>query len=166
MSGTSTTWKSPFPTFTVTCSKWRSWLRYCGTTPKVSGSIPDGVINTIFPSALFPWSRLSLWRQRVPRIFLGGKGGRCVGLTNLPPLYTVCLQILEPHPPEILRACPGLCRDLLYRVSELEVYKYRYHWSSWAYNTSHADNSWKELEYRLDICLATTGAHIEVYECA
>jgi len=24
-------------------------------------------------------------------------------------------------------------------------------------------NKWQELEYRLDICRATTGAHIEVY---
>ena len=24
-------------------------------------------------------------------------------------------------------------------------------------------NAWQELEYRLDICRATTGAHIEVY---
>jgi hypothetical protein len=24
-------------------------------------------------------------------------------------------------------------------------------------------NTWQELEYRLDICQATTGAHIEVY---
>jgi len=24
-------------------------------------------------------------------------------------------------------------------------------------------NTWQDLEYRLDICLATTGAHIEVY---
>ena len=24
-------------------------------------------------------------------------------------------------------------------------------------------NRWQELEYRLDICRATTGAHIEVY---
>jgi len=24
-------------------------------------------------------------------------------------------------------------------------------------------NMWQELEYRLDICQATTGAHIEVY---
>jgi hypothetical protein len=27
-------------------------------------------------------------------------------------------------------------------------------------------NTWQELEYRLDICQATTGAHIEVYGCA
>ena len=24
-------------------------------------------------------------------------------------------------------------------------------------------NTWQELEYRLDICRATTGAHVEVY---
>ena len=27
-------------------------------------------------------------------------------------------------------------------------------------------NTWQELEYCLDICRATTGAHIEVYRCA
>jgi hypothetical protein len=27
-------------------------------------------------------------------------------------------------------------------------------------------NAWQELEYRLDICRATTGAQIEVYGCA
>jgi hypothetical protein len=26
-------------------------------------------------------------------------------------------------------------------------------------------NTWQELEYRLDICRATTDAHIEVYGC-
>ena len=27
-------------------------------------------------------------------------------------------------------------------------------------------NTWQELEYRLDICRSTTGAHIEVYRRA
>jgi hypothetical protein len=27
-------------------------------------------------------------------------------------------------------------------------------------------NTWQKLEYRLDICLATTGAHIKAYERA
>jgi hypothetical protein len=27
-------------------------------------------------------------------------------------------------------------------------------------------NTWQELEYRSDICRATTDAHIEVYGCA
>ena len=40
--------------------------------------------------------------------FLGGKGGRCVGLTTLPPSCAECLEIWEPQPPGTLRACPGL----------------------------------------------------------
>ena len=41
-------------------------------------------------------------------ISLGGKGGRCVGLTILPPSYADCLEIWEPQPSGTLRACPGL----------------------------------------------------------
>jgi len=40
--------------------------------------------------------------------FLGGKGVRCLGLTNLPPSCTECLQICEPLPPGTLRASPDL----------------------------------------------------------
>ena len=32
-----------------------------------------------------------------------------------------------------------------------------------AYNTHMLIKTWQELEYHLDICRATTGAHIEVY---
>jgi len=41
-------------------------------------------------------------------MFLGSKGGRCVGLTILPPSCVDCLEIWEPQPPGTLRACPGL----------------------------------------------------------
>jgi len=41
-------------------------------------------------------------------ISLGGKCGRCVRLTTLPPLCADCLEIWEPQPPGTLRACPGL----------------------------------------------------------
>jgi len=41
-------------------------------------------------------------------MFLGGKGGQCVGLTTLPPSRADCLEIWEPQPPGTLRACPGL----------------------------------------------------------
>jgi len=34
----------------------------------------------------------------------GGKGGRCVGLTTLPPSCAICLDIWEPQPPGTLRA--------------------------------------------------------------
>ena len=40
-----------------------------------------------------------------------GKGGRCVGLTTLPPSCAGCLKIWEPQPPGTLRACPDLYRD-------------------------------------------------------
>ena len=47
-------------------------------------------------------------RNEYQGYFLGGKGGRCVGLTNLPPSCADCLEIFEPQPPGTLRACPGL----------------------------------------------------------
>jgi len=53
-----------------------------------------------------PWRR----RRRVMmmKYFLWGKGGRCIGLTSLPPACAECLEIWEPHPPATPRACPGL----------------------------------------------------------
>jgi len=41
-------------------------------------------------------------------IFPGRKGGRCLGLTTLPPSCADCLEIWEPQLPGNLRACPGL----------------------------------------------------------
>jgi hypothetical protein len=35
----------------------------------------------------------------------GGKGGRCIWLTTLPPSCADCLEIWEPQAPGILRAC-------------------------------------------------------------
>jgi hypothetical protein len=40
-----------------------------------------------------------------------GKGGRCVGLTTLPPSCADCLENWEPQPPGNLRTSPGLYRD-------------------------------------------------------
>jgi hypothetical protein len=47
-------------------------------------------------------------RNEYQEYFLGGKGGRCVGLTTLPPSCADCLEIWEPQPTGTLRACPGL----------------------------------------------------------
>ena len=47
-------------------------------------------------------------RYEYRKYILGCKGGRCVGLTTLPPSCADCLEILEPQPPGTLRACPGL----------------------------------------------------------
>jgi len=47
-------------------------------------------------------------RNDYQEYFLGGKGGRCVGLTILPSSRANCLEIWEPQPPGTLGACPGL----------------------------------------------------------
>jgi len=41
-------------------------------------------------------------------MFPRGKGGRCVGLTTLPPRSADCLEIWKPQPPGTLTAFPGL----------------------------------------------------------
>jgi hypothetical protein len=50
-------------------------------------------------------------RNGYQEYILGGKEGRCVGLTTLPPSYADCLEIWEPHHPGTLKACPGLYKD-------------------------------------------------------
>ena len=47
-------------------------------------------------------------RNEYQEYLLGGKGGRCVGLTTLPPSCADCLEIWEPQLPGTIRACPGL----------------------------------------------------------
>jgi hypothetical protein len=50
-------------------------------------------------------------RNEYQEYFQGGKNGRCVGLTTLPPSCADCLEIWEPQPPGPLRACLGLYMD-------------------------------------------------------
>jgi hypothetical protein len=47
-------------------------------------------------------------RNEYQEYILGGKGGRCIELTTLPPSFADCLEIWEPRPAGTLRACPGL----------------------------------------------------------
>jgi hypothetical protein len=97
---------------------------HCATNQRVAGSIPDSAIR------IFLWrnpsGRTVALRSTRPltevstcNVFLGGKGGRCVGVTTLPPLCAdFCYEIWEPQSPEILRVCSGLYRDcftLLYQ---------------------------------------------------
>ena len=44
-------------------------------------------------------STQTLNRKEYKGYLLGGKDGRCVGLTNLPPSCVDCLEIWEPQPP-------------------------------------------------------------------
>ena len=88
------------------------WSQHCiWGTPQGRGSILDYVIE------IFHWhnsSRSVSNGNEYQEYFLGGKGGRCVRLTTLPPPCAGCLEIWEPHPPGNLRVCSGLYRDLLY----------------------------------------------------
>ena len=58
----------------------------------------------------------------LPIPFLGSRGGRCIGLTTLPPSCADCLEIWKPQPPGNLRDCPGLYRGCftLYIVLKIE----------------------------------------------
>jgi hypothetical protein len=67
-------------------------------------SILDGVIG-IFHG---PGVDSAPNRNEYQEYFLGVKGGRCVGLTNLPPSCADCLEIWKPEPSGTLRVCPGL----------------------------------------------------------
>jgi len=99
-------------------TRWRSWLRHCAITWKVMGLIPDGVIGIFHwhnPSGRTVALRLTqplteMSTRKISRV-VKGEGGRCVGLTNLPPLFADCLKVWYPQPPGTLRACPGLCND-------------------------------------------------------
>ena len=56
-------------------------------------------------------------RDEYQEYFLGSKGGRCVGLTTLPPSCADCLEISGLQLPGVLRACPSVCRNCFaYRI--------------------------------------------------
>jgi len=63
--------------------------------------------------------------------------------------------------------CMGFIKDVVYRRKVRVLADLRQHTSiieAVELITPHMlINTWQELKYRLDICLATTGAHIEVY---
>jgi len=73
-------------------------------------------IGIILPVALWPWSRLNLTEMSTRNI-PGGKGGRCVRLTILPPFCALVtksakLNFLEPSRP--IQACNGTALCLLF----------------------------------------------------
>jgi hypothetical protein len=82
---------------------------HCATSRNVAGSIPDYVTG-IFHSC----RTVDLGVDSVPNrneyqeYFLGGKGGRCVGLTTLPHSCADCLEIWGASTSLTLRASPCL----------------------------------------------------------
>jgi hypothetical protein len=89
-------------------ARWRSWLRHYATNRQVEGSILDGVTG-IFQSHNTSGRTMALestqpLTEMSTRLFPGGKGGRCVRLTTLPPSCAVVmksgnLNFLEPSGP-------------------------------------------------------------------
>jgi hypothetical protein len=51
-------------------------------------------------------------RNEYQEYFVVAKGGRCLGLTTLPPSCADCLEIWEPQPSGTLRACNGIALHL------------------------------------------------------
>jgi hypothetical protein len=81
-------------------------LRHCATGRMVAGSILDGVIGPDVDSA----SNGNEYEEH----FLESKGGRCVGLTTLPPSCVDCLEIVRTSTSWSSRTCPGLYSDAEY----------------------------------------------------
>jgi len=78
-------------------------LRHCATSWKVAASIPDGVTE-IFHSHNPSGRTMALGltqplTEMSTRNISWGKGGRCVGLTILPPSNADCFEIWEPQTP-------------------------------------------------------------------
>jgi hypothetical protein len=84
-------------------TRWRSWLMHYARSWKATGSIGDGVIGIFH--WLNPFGRTMALGSTSPLTEMstksiswggggGGKGGRCVGLTTLPPSCANCLDIL------------------------------------------------------------------------
>ena len=90
------------------CMGWRRCLTHCATNRKETGSIPGNVIG------IFHWHNRSgrtmpqsLTAVSTRNISWGGKGGQCVGLTNLSPSRARCFE----RDCKLRWGCPGLYGD-------------------------------------------------------
>ena len=92
-------------------------IRHCATSRKVAGSIPVGIIGIFHWQTFRPHDGSEVDaaynRNEYQEYFVGGKGGRCLGLTTLPSSSADCLEIWQSQPPGTLRVCPCLYRDCL-----------------------------------------------------
>jgi hypothetical protein len=95
-------------------TRWRNWLRHYAKSRKVAGSIPSGVTDLILPAALWPCGDSTSNRNEYQEYFLGCKGGRCVGLTTLPPSCADCIEILVASTFYSFQVLSRAVMDLLY----------------------------------------------------
>ncbi|PSN39958.1 hypothetical protein C0J52_24258, partial [Blattella germanica] len=57
----------------------------------------------------------------------------------------------------------GFVKDRVYRVDDLQVLCQRINDTVRSVSPQMLQNTWREIEYRLDVCRATRGAHVEIY---
>jgi hypothetical protein len=131
--GTSTSW-NPLGHSAVA-----QWLSCCATNQKVAGSIPASVSGYFidiksFRSHYGPGVDSASNINEYQEYFLGGKGGRCVRLTTLPPSCAVVmksgnLNFVEPSGRP--QACNGTALPFIYlinwsktRIYVLEIQSY------------------------------------------
>jgi hypothetical protein len=97
--------------------RWRSWLRHSATSWKVTGLVTDAVVRISHrhnPPGHTMGTRNISWGGG------GVKGGRCLGLVNLPLICADSLEIWESQPPGILRACQA-CNGICFTFSPLVI---------------------------------------------
>ena len=108
------------------------WLMCCATNRKVAGTIPAGVGGFFidiksFRSHYGPGVDSASNRNEYKEYFLGGKGGRCVRLTTLPPSCAVVtksgkLDFMEPS--GTVQACNGIALTYSCLLSQVFTYWY------------------------------------------
>jgi len=85
-------------------SLWRLWLNCCA----VCVCRRSFIFHWHYPSVRT--MALKSTQKWVSGHFVGGKGGRCVGVTTLPPSGADCSEIWERQPVGTLRVCAVLFR--------------------------------------------------------
>jgi hypothetical protein len=82
--------------------------------PMVEPGIEPGTSCLVVRNSDHQTTRLVSKKYEYEECFLWGKGGRCFGLTNLPPSCADFLEMWETQPPGTVRTCKGLYRDVLH----------------------------------------------------
>ena len=92
-------------------SSWR-WALYCSKHVEEHNRFNKEIVHQVGKQnyiLLRCAVSSTLKKKRVPEMFRGVKGGRCLRLETWLLSCADCLEIWEPEPPGTLRACPGIC---------------------------------------------------------
>jgi hypothetical protein len=130
--------------------QWCRWFRHCATRRRVAGSIAYVFIGIFLltlslRSHYGPGVDSTSNRNEYQGYFLGGKGGRYVGLTKLSPSCADCLEMWKPQTPAALGACTGI---------SLPVHKYS-GTLLWQSSISFMNSAWKSTYLRSILSFTT-----------